>query len=66
MSAERINTKPCRRCEECIGQEHHFLGIADFDEGSDEWFYPCKHCDARLDAEEEDERSDAEDSEADA
>jgi hypothetical protein len=36
----------CRRCSECVGQEHHFLGIAEHDVETNEWYYPCKHCDA--------------------
>jgi hypothetical protein len=48
VSAKRIDTKTCRRCSECIGQEHHFLPIIDQDDETDELYYPCKHCDARL------------------
>lgn len=37
----------CRRCTECQGQEHHFLPLAEWDEQAEEFYYPCKHCDAR-------------------
>jgi hypothetical protein len=37
----------CRRCTECAGQEHHFLGVAEHDLETDQVYYPCKHCEAR-------------------
>jgi hypothetical protein len=37
----------CRRCTECLGEDHHWLPwLPDFDESGDP-FVPCKHCDAR-------------------
>ncbi len=45
--------QPCRRCSECVGQEHHFLEHAAEPEGDDDsmWFagYVCKHCEAKAD-----------------
>ena len=34
----------CRRCAECVGQDHHWLPVPEEDS---DWFFPCKHCDAR-------------------
>lgn len=48
MGEDRLNTKACRRCAECIGQKHHFLPLAEEDTNSGDFYYPCKHCDARL------------------
>lgn len=41
---------PCRRCVECIGQDHHWLTSMPemYREGIGGGAYvPCKHCEAR-------------------
>ena len=39
----------CRRCSECVGQEHHWMENDDFEDESDPEF-ACKHCDAKCHA----------------
>lgn len=34
----------CRRCVECVGQEHHYLPFEE-GENEEEPFFACKHCD---------------------
>jgi hypothetical protein len=36
----------CRRCSECVGQEHHWIDASDV-EGPDDPDLDCKHCDAK-------------------
>ena len=39
---------PCRRCTECVGEEHHWLtAIPELPEDGAPYI-PCKHCDARV------------------
>lgn len=35
----------CRRCSDCVGQDHHWIDNGYFFEGGDPE-YQCKHCDA--------------------
>lgn len=35
----------CRRCSECVGEEHHWIENGEFAEAGDPEF-ECKHCDA--------------------
>lgn len=35
----------CRRCSECIGEDHHWMESPYLMEDGDPWFV-CKHCDA--------------------
>lgn len=37
----------CRRCLECVGEEHHWLTSMPECPEDGEPFIPCKHCDAR-------------------
>lgn len=42
----RTSKRPCRRCTDCEGQEHHWQdGIIGSEEKGDP-VYQCKHCDA--------------------
>jgi hypothetical protein len=42
-----IDSATCRRCTECVGEQHHWLtAMPECPEGG-EPFIPCKHCDAR-------------------
>lgn len=39
----------CRRCTECLGEEHHWLTSIPEErvlDGVSEWVFICKHCDA--------------------
>jgi hypothetical protein len=43
-----MSNTECRRCSECVDQEHHFLPHEyDDADGNGHLYYPCKHCDAR-------------------
>jgi hypothetical protein len=50
MAERDVKPENCRRCSECVGQEHHFLPIAEWDEVAQDFYYPCKHCDQRAPA----------------
>lgn len=50
-----MSAPTCRRCSECRGQEHHFLPLEEQDEETGDFYYPCKHCDARLPIGDDDE-----------
>ena len=39
----------CRRCSECVGEDHHFMGPESFEDGVG---FECKHCDYTTPAEE--------------
>jgi hypothetical protein len=41
----------CRRCSECIGEDHHFIEHAEAPTDDDEGFagYICKHCEVKAD-----------------
>jgi hypothetical protein len=47
-------SEQCRRCSECVGQEHHFLPMPEEDDDG-EWVFPCKHCDAATPADEDED-----------
>lgn len=47
IDAEIARRRTCRRCTECVGEEHHWLtSMPECPEGG-EPFIPCKHCDER-------------------
>ncbi len=38
----------CRRCSECLGEEHHFLDSCTNDDGNPvEPHFVCKHCEEK-------------------
>jgi hypothetical protein len=37
----------CRRCSECVGEDHHAL-LEEYDDETGECFVPCKHCNVRM------------------
>lgn len=39
-----VTAKPCRRCSECMGSEHHWLD--GYVEGGADADHSCKHCSA--------------------
>ena len=45
--AAREAAETCRRCTECVGEEHHWLTSMPECPEDGEPFIPCKHCDAR-------------------
>lgn len=50
FSARRMEVETpetCRRCTECVGEEHHWLTSMPECPEDGEPFIPCKHCDAR-------------------
>lgn len=53
-----VTRKPppgCRRCTECVGQEHHWIALPEHDMTRDVVFFECKHCPATCEAVEGDE-----------
>lgn len=52
MTAAESHTSPCRRCADCVNQDHHWLEHCDDPEDLETrdstWCgYECKHCPAR-------------------
>lgn len=46
--------KLCRRCSECVGQDHHWIENDEFEDAGDPEF-ACKHCGAKCFAKDDDE-----------
>lgn len=46
--------KPCRRCSECEGQDHHWMYVGDEGEAGDP-VMSCKHCEATRPIQDDDE-----------
>lgn len=52
MTTTLASSSHCRRCSECIGQEHHFLEHCEHPSNGDaaEFYgFICKHCEVKAD-----------------